>query len=416
MLVADELSHHGASPRAPESAMRVLHVIDPHSPGGGACTLRLLSDFIAATEHWEHVVAIAGHADHVALARRCGVSAIGSVPRIGASLASRPAAQALRSILNVYERAHGQFDLIQAWTIWSAAMARRATSRTPVLAMIQVGPCDDAECRALRECAFSGGTLIAATSSSAASDCLGAGIPGAHVLTLSAGVNVQRAAQRSRAAIRRRWHVRDQEFLVGLCTQPSAWSDVRMALAIVAPLMAVPHPIRLVAFPGAGRRIQAMRWLRRLNWPDHIILDDDLAEPWRVMPGLDVVLALGGMRGTRSNAATLAANGTANEFANRPAMGVLPILHAMAAGLPVITDISSDELDVVVDEGRSGFRLYPNDISAAMERVLRLMTDSALRRRMGIAAREAVMSHASIERFASRVSAAAGQLVLAATR
>ena len=414
-------------PEAREAALRVLHVIDPQSPGGGACTLRLLADLTAAMPAWDHRAVIAGRADHRTLARRCGVSVIGAIPAPVGRSGVRLAARALRSVLAAYEEAHGSFDLMQAWTIASAHAAREATSRRPLLATIQVGPVDEAERRALRRFAFSGGTLIVATSSSSAGECLDFGVPRNSVVRVPAGVRLQRTSQCSRAELRKSWNARDHEFLVGLISQPSTWSDVRMALAIVAPLMAVPHPIRLVAFPDASRRVQAMRWIRRLDWPEHIILDDDLAEPWRVVHGLDAVLALGGNRGLRPIAGVAGnrserpprmpstGDGEMDGVAAPPAMGVLPILHSMGAGLPVITDIADDELTEIVVDGRSGFRVHPSDLSAAMERVLRLLTDAPMRRRMGVAAREAVMTHATMDQFAAGISALAGRLMLAST-
>ncbi len=63
-------------------------------------------------------------------------------------------------------------------------------------------------------------------------------------------------------------------------------------------------------------------------------------------------------------------------------------LEAMAAGLPVI---ASDRTGEVVRDGEDGFRVPAGDVDALADRLVRMGRDPALRRRMGMAARERVM-------------------------
>ena len=71
--------------------MRVLHIIDPGSPGGGACTLQLLSEPLTRLTSVDQDVLLIGTGWHADLARRCGVEPTGRItaPRYGPRMAPR---------------------------------------------------------------------------------------------------------------------------------------------------------------------------------------------------------------------------------------------------------------------------------------------------------------------------------------
>src|SRR5262245_54529832 len=107
--------------------MRILHLIDPASPGGGACTLRLLAEPLTRLPDSVQDVVVIGTAAHVELARRCGVEPLGAInaPARLTCLAVRP----LRELIAIRELTVGHYDLVHAWTAPAAALAAVAAPR-----------------------------------------------------------------------------------------------------------------------------------------------------------------------------------------------------------------------------------------------------------------------------------------------
>ena len=84
----------------------------------------------------------------------------------------------------------------------------------------------------------------------------------------------------------------------------------------------------------------------------------------------------------------------------------LPVsmLEAMSWGLPVIvTDVGA--VAEVVTDGVEGFVVKPGDVNALADRLTQLGADSALRQRMGTAARRRVVERFTIEGMAAKVAA-----------
>jgi glycosyltransferase involved in cell wall biosynthesis len=77
------------------------------------------------------------------------------------------------------------------------------------------------------------------------------------------------------------------------------------------------------------------------------------------------------------------------------------ILEAMACGKPAVTTNVGGCAELVV-EGETGFLVPPGDEAALAERLLRLLRDPALRRRLGAAARERVQREFSIAAMVER--------------
>lgn len=74
------------------------------------------------------------------------------------------------------------------------------------------------------------------------------------------------------------------------------------------------------------------------------------------------------------------------------------VLEYMAAGKPVVaTRVGS--LPEVIVEGETGFLVEPGDAKALAERIVSLLCDSGLRRRMGDRARQRAESHYSLARM-----------------
>ena len=91
----------------------------------------------------------------------------------------------------------------------------------------------------------------------------------------------------------------------------------------------------------------------------------DVAEPWRIVHGLDAAMLIGGdlnsmdLRGTGSPFARLTGGGRRL----RPMPGIMPLLWAMSAGVPVVAE-ASDAVRDVVEDGRTGLLVNQHDINA----------------------------------------------------
>jgi glycosyltransferase involved in cell wall biosynthesis len=68
------------------------------------------------------------------------------------------------------------------------------------------------------------------------------------------------------------------------------------------------------------------------------------------------------------------------------------LIEAMATGLPVVATPVGGVPDIVED-GQQGFLIEPDDGAALAERMERLLSDAALRRRMGASGRARVLTH-----------------------
>ncbi len=85
------------------------------------------------------------------------------------------------------------------------------------------------------------------------------------------------------------------------------------------------------------------------------------------------------------------------------------LLEAMACGVPVVASNVTGARDAIVD-GETGFLVPVGDVTAFARAAAKVLTDRALRLRLGAAARERALGHFSLERFAERINALYGEL------
>jgi glycosyltransferase involved in cell wall biosynthesis len=82
--------------------------------------------------------------------------------------------------------------------------------------------------------------------------------------------------------------------------------------------------------------------------------------------------------------------------------GVMPLLWAMAAGLPVIAE-DSDAVRGIVQNGVTGLLVPQADIAGTAERLLELVDDRDSAQRLGTAARQTINASFHVRDYCARL-------------
>jgi glycosyltransferase involved in cell wall biosynthesis len=102
--------------------------------------------------------------------------------------------------------------------------------------------------------------------------------------------------------------------------------------------------------------------------------------------------------GHRDDAAERLADGDIFVLPSRSEAFPNAVLEAMAAGLPIVTSGVGGMLELI-DDGRTGLLVPPDDPSALADRLIRLMADPDVASRLGRAARDAARARYSFDRM-----------------
>lgn len=353
--------------------MRILHLIDP---GSRPCVVRMAAEAVARLDDHEHDALVIGTRRDLDLAGRCGLVARG---RLAAPL-GRPALarQALRAYLAAWERARGAYDLVHGWTPEAGVLASLACRRRVVAGASWGSDWAPGARWALRILRRRGVPVL---------DDLPPAVDGASIL------------REERALLRQRYDADATTFVVGLVGEPPSMVDGAIAADIAGRTALAGRDVRLVVHPGAFRQPGLLRWHRRLRIPRLMIADERIAEPWRVAPGLDAVIAT-----ARQRPAGRAAP---------PA--VLPVLWMMAAGLVILAE-DRGPAAALIEHERTGMLFAPGSFNDAAGLLMRLHDDAALASGLAAAGQADVEERFTPEAFAARLRAAYGLEPLAEQR
>ncbi len=376
---------------SPNKPIRVLHLVDPASPGGGACTLHLLAEVLRRLNSIEHHVLVIGNRRRADLVRRCGVRGAGQInPPLGVPALARPQLKIWRRFT---EHSAGRFDLVHAWTLESALLAGHVFRNTPMVATCSVGPTAGTSTSLLKALARKRPFPILTSSPGVFGRCASLGFDSEVLSVLPPAVHPQSVGMTPRAEVRRRWNVDDDTFVVGLLSDPWSWADALGGADILARLASAGRRMRLLVHHRAHRRVAAEKWIRSLGWSDFIDTDNNIAEPWSIVNGLDAALFVGSDMNVNRQPPQESA-------ASMPA--TMPLLWAMAAEVPVIAE-SNDAVRDVIEEGRNGLLVSSGDRVAASNRLLRVHDDRSLAHRLGGAGLQTVHDRFHVSSFAVRL-------------
>jgi len=372
------------------AAVRILHLINPALPDGGACTLRLLADVTSRLSSIRHDVVIIGCRRDVSLAHRCGVEPAGSIhPPTGLPLAGL---HVLRRFIHSSGRAGARFSLVHAWTIQAAALAALAAPHTPRLVTPHVSPRPDLKSRYLMRVLDTSGTPMLPASTTVERECRAIHNAARRATLLPPAVDPDSPLMVDRQKVRSRWAqeqlITERTFVIGLLCEPLSVADAREAATVAARLAISGRDVRLLVHSQVDRRRQAGEFLHKLSKGNLIIVDDAVAEPWRIVSGLDAALSFNGRD-------------------DRPSPSVLPLLWALAAGVPAIVEdagaVGSLLSHEIIEDGVTGFIVWRHDANAAADRIVRLYDHRAQAAGMGQAGRALVYDTHQISAYCARL-------------
>ncbi len=333
--------------------MKILHLIDPGAAEGGPCTLRMLWEVLCRLDG-VHDVLLIGTARQRELAARCGLTVVGS---LGASVRHVALGRtALGRFLRASETAAVGYDLVHAWSLRGAVLAGLAMRGRRVVASVLgppvLGRAAGLPPRALGRISARVGRVLAA-SPAVRDTCEAAGIDGALLSVVRPGVDHTAIDPDDRAALRRRWDADEDKLVVGLLGEPANNCDARTAVTAISQVALTGRDVRLLVHPDAIARTGVRARLGKLGMSRLLLVDDEVAQPWRVASGLDAALII-----------------------TRYPSSVLPVVWAMAAGVPVIVETSA-AMRQIVPIALRGLLFAPGDFSAVSECILRLFDDDA---------------------------------------
>ena len=145
-------------------------------------------------------------------------------------------------------------------------------------------------------------------------------------------------------------------------------------------------PVRLLVHPRQRNRLRAVRMWRGLGRSHWLITDAALDEPWQVLPGCDMALAMG------------------------PHAGNLSLLWAMAANVPIVGEATYATSEIVEDR-HSALLTKPGEAHQLGHRIRQLVDDPQLAWQIRDAARHEAYSFFSRQHYCKRVQVVYKQLI-----
>lgn len=368
--------------------MRVLHLIDAASPQSRPTTLALMASSLGRLGEVDQAVALLGGRPLADAARAAGVR--------GAQVIGVPFGRAVLGwpAVRRYMRGAGPFDLIHCWSVGALSLAALAFRGLPKALTLTTPVSERATAwlRVLsRESAAAGGLVVLPISATLRRALLSAGVAEAVVHVLRPGIDLGRVGHSQRAAIRKGWGVEsDSQRVAAIACDPVERGDALAAAmgVLVANEItsAAGRSLRLLLHPQQLNRVRVRGIARNIDKAGAIIDEPRVAEPWSVLPGCDLVLALG------------------------PYAGGLSLLWAMAANVPIVGE-ASYAVSEIVEDRHSALLVKESSPKQLAKRITQLVDDPRLAWRLRDTARHEAYSFFSRQRYCQSLQAVYGQVV-----
>jgi len=236
------------------------------------------------------------------------------------------------------------------------------------------------------------------------------GIDSSRIQTFPAAVPECVPPDQIRQTLRKRWQVDDQTMVIGLLSDPVNWADSYYGAHIASRMTLAGRSCRLLIHPTATRRRLTVSWvsrLRRLSGRDVLINEPMLAEPWRILPGMDAVLYAAGQLNNPDHYVVpsrrlLLTGGTRRV---RPVSSVMPMLWAMSAGIPLVAE-SSDATESILINGETGFVIPSGNVDAVAFHLMQMHDDRSVAGQLRDRARQWVKQNRNMNDYARRLHTA----------
>lgn len=380
------------------SLRRVVHVADPEE--AGPCTLRLVRLVQTLLPDIEHAVVVVGHGAHRRLAERCGLQVRTVIPAPAGwtgAFAGRVAAR-IAALADPEPGVGGEVDGQSVVVAWGGRALRVGEAIAPRAAgaVAWLGSREEVD----RTDRWASGLPLLCASGPAMCEtggCRACPVETTAELLEPAVLPAAPESTHPRAALHRRWGCASGELVLGLLNEPVEFADARLACYAAAIACVGGRRCRVVLHPLARGAERWMAWSHATGLNGAVVLDPELAEPWRVAAGLDAVLVAGITRvdGARPG-------GVGRCLAASP----LPALEAMAAGVPVITEQWELLPQAVRQLGNAQCLAVPPDDRVAIARlILRLHDDPTWREGVAESGRRAALGGCEAARFATHLRA-----------
>ena len=386
----------------------------------------MLGDALGRLGAMEQRVYLLGGASLERAARAAGVS---DFVRVGVPMGSAVfGGRALRRELR--RRGEGDFDLVHCWSIGALTLATMMLRATPRLLTLTVPPTGRGT-RWLRVVTseVAGRAELLPISSTIQRTLLMGGVNPRGVHVVRPGIDMSRVIPngRARAMLREKWKIEDPKaVIIGLASDPPTAADAVAATIIsryaMETLLVEGIDVRAVLHPFQRRRLQAKGMLRDLDGLRLIIDEPDIAEPWSVLPGCDIVLALGTQGPVRVRNLDaivtssqrpitrdighgyLGAGGSAESGG-----GGLSLLWAMASNVPVVGEATYG-ISEIVEDRHSALLARPGLFRGLAHRIRQIITDKQLAWQLRDTARHECYSFFSRARYCDTIRAVYEQM------
>lgn len=356
--------------------MRVLHLIDGHSPQASATTLAMLADAQDRLKDCEQSIVLLGGEALGHAARHAGIR---RARRIAVPFGRAPLGW-LAMHARIRRGDLANVDVIHCWSLGAFTLATTLFCRTPRLLTLTTIP-DKREIHWLAAaCREAGaGVAILTTSATIRREAISGGVPEPAVHVLRPSIDMARMDHHGRDARRQSWELSDPNAaVVALLSDPPRAADaMSAALAVSLAITAAGNAgrrIHLLVHPDQRNRVRAATRFVPLGRHDAVIADHDAACPWRTLPACDVALAMG------------------------DAGAGLSMLWAMAAGVPIIAEARYATSEIIEDR-HSALLTRPGKTPAIAERLTQLLADRQLAWKIRDAARNEAYSYFSRQRY-----------------
>jgi len=452
--------------------MRILHLIDAASAQSTSTTLAMLADAQGRLgDAGERVVLLGG--SHLAeQARSAGVM---DPVRIGVPMGR--AVFALRALpRELRRRGERPFDVIHCWSVGALTLAslllratprvlsmtvqptsqqvrwlRLLTSETSIVgwhgqAAVRRGlPVADDHLRPHGQTAPGSGLpvppgdsphsavacAILPISSTIRRDLLTGGVSEAAVHVLRPSIDMSRIAARGRASLREAWGIDPatdaKTIVVALPSDPPGAADAVAAMAAcrfaLETVQADGFDIRLLVHPFQRRRLQAKQMLRSIGGLRMLIDEPRLAQPWTVLSGCDIALALstdGPVRVRGADARPVSSQRPPTKDIGHGYLGAgasaeaggggLSLLWAMAGNIPIVGEATYG-ISEIVEDRHSALLARPGQLRTLAHHLRQIITDKHLAWTLRDTARHEAYSYFSRTRYCASIRGVYGQMI-----